>query len=681
MTTQAATEHETDAFQPEEIASKWRWLRDDERRDPSVLAHLEAENAATDEALSVNASSQELLTAKMEAMIPTRTESVRMDDGEYEYWSAQNRDDEHSVSLRRRVGSDETEIVLDANLESAGEYLEIGDMAISDDNALLAWTADRDGSEEYQLQIRRIATGEVLYERANVSAQVEFSKSGNSVYTLIQDEAMRPYQVLLIDILTGAEQVLVEELDERFHLEFERSSDENYLIITAGARQSTRVWAVDRDAQSPEATVLAESVESIRVQLDHFQNIVSEGWIALSNQSAAADDNEFHLAEVRGTDPRHWPVLWQPAENIRLEEFQPRGDGRIVVQLRVNGTNRVGLLQLAEETTLKVLTPALAGGDAVSCTYVDELNPLNSWLHVAESSLAEPERTYRILLTEIDGGRECIHREAVGEGYTADRYETGCLYTTSHDGTQIRMTYLKRKDLDVRGAYLYGYGAYGTSMDPEFIPNWTVLADQGLVPALAHVRGGGEEGERWHAAGRLEKKSNTFHDFAACGQELRSRYNVGVVARGGSAGGLLIGATLNLYPELFAGAIAEVPFVDVLATMQDPTLPLTVGEYEEWGNPNIANELRWLESICPITNVRPAAYPPVLATTGLHDPRVGYWEAAIWTQVLRAASPNPVLLRVEENGHGGASARSEMIRQQSAILGFALSCLGLHAQA
>lgn len=653
------------------LAASWRWLRDDERSNPAVLAHLDDENARTDEELSPLVGLRDVITERWLPAVALDTESLRVSDGLFEYWTTQRADQEHELHLRRRIGTERVELLLDENIEAAGGYFDLGDIAVSDDSTLIAWTADRDGSELYELTVRKVESSEVVLRLEGVGTDVEFDKDAERVFVLRLDDTQRPFQLWEVCVGTGAQTLLLQENDQRFSLGFERTTDFQFLLVMASSSTTSRAWALDLSDSEGSLFILASSSDGTRFELDHHGE-----WLALTNiVDEPCEASEFRLHRLDGPEPAQWPLLWAPPQGILLEGFQPRSGGSIVVQLRVEGTRRVGVLCPAEG--LVVLEPQLDGGEAVSCSLVAELDPASLVLHVTESSFQFPSRTRRVRLDAPSESGVVVHVDAVEAGYDPKRYLTGCLDTVSHDGESVRLTYFARRDRKPVGAYLYGYGAYGECDDPEFVATWPALADAGMLLAVAHVRGGGERGERWHRDGKLDRKTNSFHDFAACAAELRHRFGVPVVARGGSAGGLLVGATLNLYPELFAGAVAEVPFVDCVATMSDPSLPLTVGEYEEWGDPRQIDQLRWIEAVSPVDNVTVAPYPPVFVTAGLHDPRVGYWEAAVWACVLRAASANPVLLRVRDSGHSGAAGRVSHLLEQAELAAFALNCVGV----
>jgi oligopeptidase B len=311
-------------------------------------------------------------------------------------------------------------------------------------------------------------------------------------------------------------------------------------------------------------------------------------------------------------------------------------------------------------------------------TLIELPDPASTTVWVSASGYSMPETVFVRPLCDSDAPWVRVHQDSVPAGLDLSVYESGWDTATSADGTTVPLSWVRRPGVPVTGVLLYGYGAYGLDYPPELAVSWLAMADRGVVCVNANVRGGGELGTSWHDAGRLERKPRSFEDFLACAARSRELFGTDkVVAWGGSAGGLLVAASLNADPAAFAGVVAEVPFVDCLATMSDPTLPLVVADYVEWGNPADPVIRDVIASYTPVRNVRAAAYPPVLAVCGLHDPRVSYWEPATWVQVLRAGSTSgaPALLRVEDGGHSGAASLAVSCAQRAQKVAFALACL------
>ncbi|MNZ18205.1 Protease 2 [compost metagenome] len=663
-------------------ADPYRWL---EQRDaPEVLAHLEAENAWLDAEMAGQQALREALFQEIKGRIRETDLSLPVPWGPWLYYQRTTAGDEyprHYRCPRPADGSltlDEAgeQLLLDPNELAAGGFLSIGAFSISPDHARLAYSLDTSGDETYQLYVKELASGEI---RALPFEQCDGSMTwANDSATLFfgeLDDTHRPHRLHRHRLGEAGAELVFEERDGRFFLNCYRASSERQLILLLNSKTTSETWVLDADTPAGAWTCLAPREEDHEYYADHGKLGGQWTWLIRSNQTGI----NFALYQASEAEPTraHWRELIAHDE-ARMLEGVSLNSCAFVLSLREGG---LPIIQVHPEGAAPY---PLQLPDAAYSLYVqDSLEFDSPVIRLRYEALNRPAQVRQL---ELTSGAQQVLKETPVEGpFDADAYVSQRLWATAADGTRIPISLVARRDTLGQPAplYLYGYGAYGESLDPWFSHARLSLLERGFVFAIAHVRGGGELGEAWYRAGKLEHKSNTFGDFIACAEHLVAEgYTTPsrLAISGGSAGGLLMGAVLNLRPELFAAAIAEVPFVDVLNTMQNPDLPLTVTEYDEWGDPNEPEVFERIRSYAPYENVRAQAYPAMLVVAGYNDSRVQYWEAAKWVARLRASKTdaNPLLLKTDLGaGHGGMSGRYQALRDVALEYAFLLKVLGL----
>lgn len=679
------------------VEDPWYWLRD--RDDPAVREHLEAENAYAATVMAHLEPLQERLFEEIRARVQETDASAPTLDGGWLYYRRTVEGQAYPVRCRRpapagivRAGdlpaelrrpvdpesppADE-QVLYDQNAAAEGhEHHQLGAFAVSPDHRFLAVSADTTGAEVFEVRIHDLDTGDVLDDVVpRTGYGLAWASDATSFLYTVQDDAWRPHQVWRHRIGGPAseDELLLTEEDERFWIGVGRTRSGRFQVIVSASKVTTEAHLVD--AEDPQATprLVAEREYGVEYDLDHR----GEQLYLLTNVDGA-EDFKLCVAPVDAPQRANWRELVPHRPGVRLEDAEVFADTLVLAERR------------DARTTLRLCDPDTGVGrelpvDEEVSTVALGGNPRfeTDTIRYVYTSLTTPVRAMEISLA--DGTQTLLKEQPVPGGYDRERYVSWRRWATAPDGTQVPISLVRRTDVPLDGTapvLLYGYGAYELSMDPAFSPARLSLLDRGVVFAIAHVRGGGELGRGWYEDGKFAAKPNTFTDMIACAEDLIA---AGVAApdrlaiRGGSAGGMLIGAVLNLRPDLPAAAVAEVPFVDVITTMCDPSLPLTVIEYDEWGDPNDAAVLEVMRRYSPYDNVRDAAYPPLLVTAGLNDPRVQYWEPAKWVAKLRSvAGGGPFLLRTELGaGHGGPSGRYEAWRDEARVLSFLLDHLGV----
>jgi oligopeptidase B len=701
----------------------WYWLRD--KDDPQVIEHLRAENAYTDAATAHTAPLQALLFEEMVARIEETDLSVPVRKGPWLYYHRTVEGQSYGIHCRRtatgkddpgqesadttdpdRTGN-ETEnetpadevVMLDENQLAAGhDYFALGNLAVSPNHRWLAYSVDTNGSERFTMRFLDLETGEESPESLeDTSYSMAWANDNATVFFVRVDEAMRPFQVwrhVVGTDPTGAE-LVYEEADEHFYLGVGRTRDDEFILLGLDSKVTSEVRVLPADDPTGTFSVLADRRQGVEYSVDHDRGSASRPSRFLVVTNDQAEDFRLLEAPDHGGDHREWGEIIPHRPGIRLDAIDPFAD-HLVVYEREDGETRIRVVD-ADSGVSKPIdqpeSPSTVWGGA-NAEYESTM------LRYEYTSLVTPRSVYDYDVSTSSA--QLRKRQPVLGGFDPDRYRTERRWATAEDGTQVPMSLVYRPDRcghdgsnDEAGpvnapCLLYGYGSYEASMDPSFSSLRLSLLDRGFVFAIAHVRGGGEMGRRWYEEGKFLAKPNTFTDFIACARALVAAGTTTpgrLVARGGSAGGLLMGAVANLAPDLFRAIVAEVPFVDCLTTILDESLPLTVLEWEEWGNPVEDPEIyAVMKSYSPYDNVRsvddqglPLRYPDILATAGLSDPRVGFWEPAKWTAKLRAANPdNHVLLKTELGaGHGGPSGRYDAWRDEAFVYAFILDAVAL----
>ena len=651
------------------------WLR--EKENPEVREYLEAENAWTAEQMRDTEPLQEQLYREIVGRIQETDTSAPVRSAGWLYYSRTVAGAQYRIYCRKRDGSNgEEEILLDADQAAEGfAYFQLGVFKPSSDHTLLAYSIDTEGDEDFTVFFKNLRTGELLPDHiTNTYYSFEWAADNRTVFYNILDEARRPYKVMrhTLGEDPSKDVEVYHETDERFEVDIDRTRDRAYLLLDSHSHTTSETRFLPAGQPTGEFMPIVERVQGVEMDVTHHAG----RWYIRTSDGAP----NFRLvsAPVGNSVKANWREEI-PARQDATIEAADAFSGFLVVSERYDALPQIRIRDFRTGAEHYVQVP-----DPV---YTVEAEPGGDYatpvVRLTYSSLTTPETAY-----DYDMGERTlsvVKREAVLGGFDRENYATERMEATSADGTTIPISLLYRKGLKRDGSHpalLYGYGSYGISIDASFSHVRLSLVDRGFVYAIAHIRGGGDLGKSWHEAGRMANKTNTFQDFLAAAEALigagfTNSRRLGIM--GGSAGGLLMGAVLNLRPDLFGAAIAKVPFVDVLSTMSDATLPLTVGEYEEWGNPEQPEHYARIRAYSPYDNVRLADYPQLLVTAGLNDPRVSYWEPAKWVAKLRACSSSSKLLLLKTNmgaGHFGASGRYERYRETALDYAFLLKALG-----
>ena len=648
------------------------WLR--EKSDPEVIAYLEAENAYTDRVMAGTKELQEKLYQEMLARIRQTDLSVPYRENGWLYYSRTEEGKQYPIYCRKR-GSLEAaeEIVLDLNQLAEGRgYMALGAYEVSDDGTLLAYTTDDTGFRVYDLHVRDLTTGEDLPDRATDVDTVAWDSGDRTLLYTVKDSAKRPHRLYRHRLGETTDEQVHEEPDERFTIEISRSRSGTYLFLASGSHTQSEVRF--RRAGTDEAfALIAPREPAHEYYVDHH----GDRFYLLTNQGA----RNFRLvsAPVSAPDPAHWREEIPHRADVMLEDLDCFAY-HLVVQEREDGLVRFRVTDLRDGTWHRIEFPE----PVYSATGGINQEFETTEFRYAYQSFVTPQSIYDY---DMEARASTLRKrtEVLG-GYDPARYESLRLHATAADGIRIPISLVHRVGVPRDGSaplLLYGYGSYGMPLSASFNSNRLSLLDRGVVFAIAHVRGGGEMGKAWHDQGRMMQKRNTFTDFIACAEFLeREGWTSAdrLAIHGGSAGGLLVGAATNLAPERFGIVISQVPFVDVLNTMSDTSLPLTVGEFEEWGNPANREEYEYIKGYCPYTNLKAGRYPTMLVRTSLHDSQVMYWEPAKYVARLRTLKQErtPLLFKIAmQAGHGGASGRYDFLRDVAFDYAFLLTQWGI----
>jgi oligopeptidase B len=659
------------------------WLRDDERSDPKVLAYLEAENAWYRACMARLEPLVEELYRELVARVDPVDASVPVRLGNYEYYERFHPGGEHPVFARRALapGAPE-EILLDgAEAAKGSAFYDVWSWDVSEDGRYFAWSEDRTGREQFTIRIRDTATGEILPDAIpNASPSIAFANDNRTLFYISLDGALRPYRVYRHVLGTDpAEDVLVyEEKDNRFDLSLRKSRSRRYIMLELVSTLSTETRLVDADRPESGAVPFLPREPDHRYEVDPGSD--GQVWI-LSNWEAP--NYRLLRAPVDGSaDKSRWVEVLPERADVFLEGLAVFRDYIAIEEVH--------------EGNLRIRILPLQGGDGYyipseepAYTMVIDDNPSteSEWVRFVHSSMATPATTWEYNMRTRE--RRFLRQEFAGTGFDQRELVTTRATARARDGTGIPVTLLYRRGLEPDGThplYLLGYGAYGSTYFPEFAQEYLSLVSRGVVVAIAHVRGGQELGRRWYEGGRRFNKKNTFTDFIDAAEWLVKAGWAApgrVAGSGRSAGGLLIGAVANFAPETFAALVAGVPFVDVITTMMDESIPLTSMEWDEWGDPRKREDYEYMLSYSPYDQIRPQEYPHMLVTAGLWDARVQYWEPAKWVAKLRASKQgnNRLLFYTDMSaGHAGAAARFRALRETAEEYAFVLDALGAAAR-
>ena len=667
----------------------YHWLKADNwqevMHDPSLLpqdirAVLEGENAWHEVVMADTVALQDTLFAEMKGRIKEDDSSVPAPDGAYSYYSSYitgGQQPRFARKLRDMTGAEQ--LLLDGNELSKGtKYFHFGGIAISPDHALAAWSFDNKGSEFYELRVRDLARGQdhddVL---ENTAGEATWAADGKSYFYTLQDENHRPLKTFhhILGQAQASDRLVYEEKDTGLFSGVGKTNSERFIVISSHDHDTSENWIIDATRPLDAPKLIAARKTGHEYDLEHWNDL----FIIKTNKDGA-EDYKIVTAPVTDPGPENWTDLILHREGCLIV-------GTIVL--------KNWLIRMERENALpRIVVRDMKSGEEHSIAFDEEAYSLGfgemreydtDILRFTYSSMTTPSQVYDYNMR--DRSRILRKTQEVPSGHEPSSYVTRRVLAPAHDGEMIPVTLLYKKTTALDGSaplWLYGYGSYGISIPAGFNTNILSLVDRGFIYAIAHIRGGQEKGRRWYKNGKLEYKANTFRDFISCAEHLikaglTAKGNI--VAQGGSAGGMLMGAVANMAPDLFRGIVAEVPFVDVLSTMLDDTLPLTPPEWPEWGNP-IKDKAAYenIASYSPYDRVEPKNYPNILAVGGLTDPRVTYWEPAKWVARLRELKTDDNLLLFKTNmgaGHGGASGRFDRLKEVAFVYAFGMKVAGL----
>ena len=655
------------------------WLRD--RSDPEVTRYLEAENRYTEEVMAASKPLQKRLYEEILGRIQETDMSVPTKRDDFFYYTRTEEGKAYSIHCRKHGSLEAPEkILLDANVLAQGQkYFRLGNFAVSPDHRLLAYSVDLEGDEAYTIYVKNLESGVLLSDRiVNTYYTLEWANDNRMFFYTVLDETRRPYRAYRHEVGAAEDALVYEETDGRFSLGLRKTRSRRYIFIDLSSPLTSEVRYLEADSPRDEFRIMLPRRQGVEYDASHH----GEYFYIRTNDQA----KNFRLLSCPIARPAALQEVIAGREGVTIEGVDSFQD-HLVIYERELGLEKIcirdgtGALSHYIDFPEPVYTVSVSGNaeyqtDLLRFSYTSLVTPLSVFDYNVRTRARELKKQY-----EVRGG------------YDASQYQSERIFAKAPDGVEVPISLVYRKNLGranfednaARPLLLYGYGAYGHSIDPRFSSDRLSLLDRGVTFAIAHIRGGAELGEEWHDRGKLLEKKNTFTDFIACaGHLIDHRYTSSdrLAITGASAGGLLMGAVLNLRPELFHAAIAKVPFVDALNTMLDPTLPLTISEYEEWGNPENEQYYRYIRSYSPYDNVTAREYPTMLVTAGLNDPRVSYWEPAKWVAKLRAlkTDSNTLLLKTDMgSGHFGPSGRYEGIKETAFDYAFLLQAFGCEA--
>ena len=662
----------------EKFVDDYFWLR--EKGTPEVTSYLEAENAHTDAVMAPYKALQDTLYKEMLGRIKETDLSVPVRDGAYFYYTRTEQGQQYTIYCRKKGSLDAPEeVYLDVNALARGEkFMAIGTMSVSDDGNVLAYTTDTTGFREYKLYVRDLRTGELLEQPAEKVTSVDWAADNKTIFYTTTDAAKRPYRLYRHALgADGGGTLLYEEKDERFSVGVGRSRSKAFLFLEVGSLTTSEVHYLAADQSSGTWRIVAPRKDNHEYDVDHR----GDQFFVRTNQGG----RNFALATAPVSDPSpaHWKTIVPHRADVMLQATLVF-EGQTVLFERANGLPRFRVAKAGAEaadawTALPFPEPAYTVSPAGNPEFKTPT------FRYAYQSFTTPQSVFDY---DFASGQSTLLKETeVLGGYDRTKYTTERVMATAPDGTKVPVSLVYLKTLAKNGTnpiYLTAYGSYGLPSNVTFSSNRFSLIDRGVVYALAHIRGGGDLGKPWHDQGRMLHKKNSFTDFIAAAEHLiAQKYGAAhsLAIEGGSAGGLLMGAVANMRPDLFRAVIAQVPFVDVINTMTDTTLPLTVGEFEEWGNPaGHRAEYDYIKSYDPYRNITAQAYPAMLVKTSLNDSQVMYWEPAKYVARLRALKTDtrPLVFKINmAAGHGGSSGRYDKLKEVAFDYSFVLWQLGL----
>ncbi len=640
------------------------WMN--ERDSPKVIQYLNDENSFTEQSTADLKPLEETLFQEFKKRIKEDDQSLPYKKNGYWYYSRHETGKEYAIYCRKKGTLEANEeIMFNVNEMAEGyAYYEMFISAISDDQNLVAFAVDTVSRRQYTIYIKNLTTGEILpTEIKNTCGDAVWAADNQTLFYTVKDKALRVYKVFrhsILDTNTKNDVLIFHEKNARFSIDIDKSKSDKYLFISTESTLSSEVWYLEADKPFDDFKLFHKRTPKLEYGIEHW----GDYFLVLCNWNAP----NFRLMKtpINNTAKEHWQDVIPANPEVKIEDIEIYNNF-LVVEERKQGLTflRVINIQTKESHYIDFGEPTYAAGIG------DNLDMQSDLLRFGYTSLTTPRSTFEYnMLTQE---KKLLKQQEVPDAdFSPNNYETLRLWAPAEDGKQVPMSIVYKKGLELNGnnpTLLYAYGSYGYSMDPYFSVARLSLLDRGFVYVLAHIRGGEELGREWYEDGKFLKKKNTFTDFIACAEYIvQQKYTspAKLAIMGGSAGGMLMGVVANMRPDLFNVIVAEVPFVDVVTTMLDESLPLTVGEYEEWGDPHDPQFFEYMLSYSPYDNVKAQHYPHLLVTSGYHDSQVQYWEPAKWVAKLRdmKTDHNTLLLKTEMDfGHGGASGRFQQLKE------------------
>lgn len=651
----------------------YRWLQD--KTDPEVIAYLDAENAYTKAVMEPTEALQKTLYDELLSRIQETDLSAPYRYGDWLYYTRTEEGKQYPIYCRKKSEDADEVVTLDVNVLAEGEkFMSVGAYAISDDGNLLAYTTDNTGFREYTLRVKNLVNNELLPDTIEKVDAVSWAPDNKTLFYVTEDDAKRPFEIYR-HALGGESVKIYDEPDALYRCYPYRSRDKKFLFVLSASSNTTEIHYLDLDTPSDPLTVILPREEGHEYYAEHRDGL----FYLRTNKDAPT----FKLVAtpVSAPEPLHWSEVLPYRAAVGLEDFEVFA-GHLVASEQADGLPQLRVLDFAtgEDHTITFPEPTYYLSPDTNREFETAL------FRFRYASLVTPLSVFDYDLNSRE--RVLVKETPVLGGWDRTLYVTERLWATAADGTKVPISLVRHKDTPYDGtapAVLYGYGSYGIIMPAVFRSSIFSLLDRGMVYAIAHIRGGGEFGKPWHDAGKLMVKKNTFTDFIDCAdflveQKIVDRQKLAIM--GGSAGGLLMGAVVNLRPDVARACVSYVPFVDVMNTMLDETLPLTVGEYLEWGNPNEPEAYAYMKSYSPYDQLEAKTYPITLVKTSLNDSQVMYWEPAKYVAKLRTlkTGTNPLLLHCNmDAGHGGASGRYDALHETAFDYAFLLTQLGVVA--
>ena len=658
------------------LVDNYFWLRD--KKNPEVKAYLEAENAYTDAVMKPTEPLQKKLYDEMLSRIKETDVDVPYQEGDYFYYSRTEAGKQYQIRCRRKGSMDAPEeVLLDINELAKGQvFMGVAAYTVSNDGNLLAYSTDNTGFRQYVLAVKDLRTGKVLADHAEKIGSVVWANDNKTLFYSVEDSAKRQYRLYRHSVgTTGPDDLVYEEKDERFNVYAGKGRSKAYIFLVSESHTTSEVRYIPADQPMAEWKL----IEPRKQDVEYYPEDNGDYFYIRVNDTG----RNFRLVKTPVANPgrQNWQEVIPNRPSVMLDDTDFFKNYYVLYE-RENGLPQIYVTNLASGQSRRIELPESA---YAMFSYINRVYDTTKFRYNYQSFIT-PQSIFEYDMA--NGTSTLLKQKEVPGGYDRTRYQVEQIYATATDGVKvpISVVHLKGARLDGTGPlYLTGYGSYGFPLDITFNSSLFSLVDRGVVVAVAHIRGGGEMGKAWHDDGRMMHKKNTFTDFIACAEYLVAQgygSKDRLVIEGRSAGGLLMGAVLNMRPDLFHAAIVGVPFVDVINTMLDESLPLTVPEFEEWGNPKEKAAFDYMISYSPYDNVEAKTYPNMLVKTSFNDSQVMYWEPAKYVAKMRALRTDHSLLILKTNlnpaGHGGASGRYDRLKESAFDYAFILTQVGIN---